>query len=103
MLEALRQVNKWTPRKIQIYCKELCSEIIGQLREEEFQIEDEAWRGHHMFGIRLPKRIDMNSLRRHLSEKNVHVSVRGTAIRVSPHLYNNDKDIEMLRGVLLNV
>ena len=29
-----------------------------------------------------------------LAAENIHVSVRGASVRVTPHLYNNDEDIE---------
>lgn len=103
MLEAVKQVNRWTPEAIQLYCKNLCSEMIPGLKENGFTVEDEAWRGHHMFGIRLPERINLEVLRQSLSENNIHVSVRGTAVRVSPHLYNNADDIEKLRDVLTDM
>lgn len=103
MLEAVKQVNRWTPEAIQLYCKKLCSEMIPDLKKNGFTIETEARRSHHMFGIRLPERIDLEVLRQSLSENNIHVSVRGTAVRVSPHLYNNANDIEKLRDVLIEM
>lgn len=101
MAEALKQVNKWTPEKIQAYYKKLCSEIFVELREHEFRIEDEDWRGHHLFGIRLPAKASMDQLSQKLQENNLHVSVRGSAVRVSPHVYNDLKDIEVLRTTLM--
>lgn len=103
MREALKQVHKWTPEEIQKYCKTLCSEMIGELREKGFQIEDEDWRGHHMFGIRLPKQISIDELTQKFSENHLHVSVRGSSVRISPHLYNDKKDIEVLRSILLDL
>ncbi len=76
MAEALKQVIQWTPKNIQEYCRDLCSEMIGELKENGFRIEDEAWRGHHMFGIRLPKDLSMEMLSKKLAENHLHVSVR---------------------------
>lgn len=101
--EALKQVNEWTPEEIQIYCQNLCSKTIKKLREDGFYIEDEAWRGHHMFGVRLPAAVSMDELHQKLSENHVYVSVRGSSVRVSPHLYNDEKDIDKLRSVLLSL
>ena len=103
MAAALVQVNKWTPQNIQNYCKNLCSETIAELQENGFQIEDEQWRGHHMFGIRLPETVGMDRLRQKLTENHIHVSVRGSSVRVSPHLYNNEEDVERLRTALLEL
>lgn len=103
MAEALKQVNQWTPEAIQAYCQNLCSETITELRDNGFQIEDEGWRGHHMFGVRLPKTISMDKLHQKLSENHVHVSLRGSSVRVSPHLYNSEDDVEKLRKTLLSM
>lgn len=35
-----------------------------------------------------------------LAEAKVFVSIRGDAIRVSPHVYNNAQDVERLIGAL---
>ena len=102
MLAAIQQVNRWTPEAIQQYCKNLCSEMISEIKKIGFKIENENRRGHHMFGVRVPERVDIDLLRNELSDRNIYVSVRGTAVRVSPHLYNNAKDIEMLRDVLIS-
>jgi selenocysteine lyase/cysteine desulfurase len=35
-----------------------------------------------------------------LAAENVHVSMRGSAMRVTPHLWNSDADVERLFAVL---
>jgi selenocysteine lyase/cysteine desulfurase len=35
-----------------------------------------------------------------LKKENVHVTVRGTKVRVSPHVYNDEADIARLFDVL---
>jgi len=56
-----------------------------------------------MIGVRLPGGLP-RGLPERLAEAKVHVSVRGDSIRVAPHLYNDDADVErfvdVLRGVL---
>jgi selenocysteine lyase/cysteine desulfurase len=42
----------------------------------------------------------MNSLKQKLDERNIYVSVRGTAIRISPNVYNNEEDITALFDIL---
>lgn len=103
MAEALKQVNSWTPEAIQSYCKNLCYETIRELQENGFRIEDEKWRGHHMFGVRLPNHISMEKLNDKFSEYNIHVSVRGSSVRVAPHVYNDDKNVEIFREALLSL
>lgn len=103
MTAALKQVNEWTPEAIQTYCQGLCSETIQKLQEHGFQIEDKKWRGHHMFGVRLPNHIRMDQLQQKLTDNHIYVSVRGSSVRVSPHVYNNQRDIDLFRETLLSL
>jgi selenocysteine lyase/cysteine desulfurase len=103
MIEALEQIIEWDPRNIQNYCKKLTVDLVQNLPEYGYQIENENWRGHHMFGIRLPEHITHKKLQQKLDENNIYVSVRGSAVRISPNVYNNKKDISILLDVLKNL
>jgi selenocysteine lyase/cysteine desulfurase len=103
MAAALTQVLEWTPGYIQKYCDSLCGDYIQKWRNHGFRIEDREWRGAHMFGIRIPSEIPVDTLRKKLKDHNVHVSMRGSAVRVSPHLYNDEKNLIALDGVLMSV
>jgi selenocysteine lyase/cysteine desulfurase len=52
-----------------------------------------------MIGLRLGTRVP-EDLATRLSEEKVFVSVRGESVRVSPHLYNTERDVERLFEVL---
>jgi selenocysteine lyase/cysteine desulfurase len=39
-------------------------------------------------------------LQKSLSDAHVHVSLRGKALRISPHLYNSSADVDRLFEVL---
>ncbi|MBI1768703.1 MAG: aminotransferase class V-fold PLP-dependent enzyme [Bacteroidetes bacterium] len=96
MLTALKQINKWKPENIQQYCAKITRKPIERLREAGFWVEDENYRGHHLFGIRLPKNTDMEKIKQQLQKNKISVSVRGDAIRVSPNLYNTENDLMKL-------
>jgi selenocysteine lyase/cysteine desulfurase len=100
MLKALEQVNRWKPEFIQAYCKEITADSVTRLSEHGFIIEDENWRGSHLFGIRIPPKSDMSLIRQKLFDKKIFVSVRGNAIRVSPNVYNRKEDMERFVSVL---
>jgi selenocysteine lyase/cysteine desulfurase len=100
MLASLKQVNKWTTKNIQEYCARITHKPIGLLREAGFWIEDENYRGHHLFGMRVPKNADIEKMKLALQKNKIAVSVRGDAIRVSPHLYNSESDLMKLVKVL---
>jgi selenocysteine lyase/cysteine desulfurase len=59
----------------------------------------DARRAGHYLGLRIPGGVP-DDLPAQLAAGNVHVSVRGTAVRVTPHVWNTDADVEKLFAVL---
>jgi selenocysteine lyase/cysteine desulfurase len=96
MNQALEQILDWQKDSIQDYCGNLVKPLIEWLQENNFRIEEEAYRANHLFGILLPEETDRDEFLRKLQEKKVFVSVRGGVIRVSTHLFNTENDIEQL-------
>lgn len=103
MIEALDQLLEWGPAHIQKYCGTITDGIRDELCPRGFRIEEDDWRSKHLFGIRMPEHLDRKELKRILSEHNIHVAVRGSAIRVSPNVYNDRRDIDALVDVLKSV
>lgn len=101
MLEALRQINEWTPGAIQAYCKSVSKDAISTLRENGYWVEDDNYRAHHLFGIRFPKGTDMAVLRERMQRKRISVSYRGESMRVSPGVYNTTKEMDQLARVII--
>jgi selenocysteine lyase/cysteine desulfurase len=97
---ALEQLLEWQPARIENYCRELTAELFDQVRALGYSVEDEKWRGHHLFGIRPPAGTNAATIQAALAERNVSVSVRGTAVRVSPNVYNDADDIAALLEAL---
>jgi selenocysteine lyase/cysteine desulfurase len=56
-------------------------------------------RAGHFLGLRLPGGAPAG-LPERLAKEQVYVSLRGDSLRVTPHLYNNDADVDRLFGVL---
>lgn len=100
LLEAIHQLNKWKPENIQQYCEHITKKSVSTLQEAGFWIEEAEYRGHHLFGIRLPKEIDLEKVKLSLQKNKISVSVRGNAIRIAPHLYNTEADVQKLVTVL---
>jgi selenocysteine lyase/cysteine desulfurase len=94
--EALTQILEWTPAAIQQYCSALVQPLIAHLKVNGFWVEDEKYRAKHLIGIRLPEQLKIESVEERLSQNKVIVSLRGHAVRLSPHVYNDDKDIEAM-------
>jgi len=96
LLGALQQLNNWQPANIQAYCKKITKSAIENWTELGLDIESENYRGHHLFGIRLTDTFDSNRLKNLLQQHKIAVSFRGTAIRISPHVYNFVEEVATL-------
>ena len=97
MLEAaLEQVREWGPETVAAHTRALTAAAAARLRELGCRIEDERWRAGHLLGVRLPPGVDVAQLGRSLAARQVSVSLRGGAIRVAPHLYNDAADLDAL-------
>ncbi len=102
MLEALRQVNAWGPNNIQSHCHAITKKGIQRLLKHGFWIEDEAFRGKHLFGIRFPKGVVLEKTQGRVKKRKISVSFRGDSMRVSPHVYNDVKDFDRLVETVLS-
>ncbi len=101
--ESLTLINQWGAERVQNYCKDISSSTLQHLREAGFYIADAKYRSHHLFGIRIPQQTDIIALKRELESQKVYVSIRGDAIRVSPHVYNQHSDLAKLRTCLEHI
>ena len=102
LLKAVQQLNNWGVTHIQEYCASISEERIVLLREKGFVIEDNAWRGAHLFGVRLPAGADLEKVKANLLTHKIYVSVRGNSIRIAPNVYNTESDFKKLTKVLLS-
>jgi selenocysteine lyase/cysteine desulfurase len=100
VIAGLEQVLEWRPERVQEYCAALTSGLFERVRALDYTVEDEAYRGAHLFGLRAPDGVDILAVADRLRERKVFVSLRGSAIRVSPHVYNEAADVEALVGAL---
>lgn len=98
---ALRLILDWSVEEIQAYCQKLTRSVVDELRAEGWKIEASEWRGQHLFGIRAPEHIKIEKVQAELNARNVAVSVRGNAVRVSPNIYNTAEDMQALRAAML--
>ncbi len=97
---ALDLLLEWTPEGVQEYCRALTGGLVDEAREVGFAVDDAHWRGAHLLGLRAPAGVDLAAVQQRLRESRVAVSMRGSALRVSPHLYNDAADVDALREVL---
>lgn len=98
--QAIQQLLDWTPKNIQAYCEKWATHLETLLTGSPFYMEPATSRGHHLFSIRRNDGGDVGDLAQALQAHRVHVSLRGDAIRVSPHVYNTLEDADRLNEVL---
>lgn len=96
LVRAMEDVIERGVSRIQAYCANLVRRVLPDICALGYQVEDEAWRASHLFGIRLPQDVSLERLNEALRQQNVMVSVRGDAVRVSPNVYNDHSDMEAL-------
>lgn len=96
LAEAIRQINEWGVDNINDYCRRLIQKPLRRLVSMGCNIESSEYSSPHLFGVRLPRNIDMNKLQQAFKDNRVHVSTRGNSIRIAPHVYNDRSDFERL-------
>ncbi len=93
---SLRLVGDWRPERVQAYCGDLTRSVLEEALSLGFTVEEPRWRAAHLFGLRMPEGLELDALARALRSRNVVASLRGTALRLSPHVYNDDADVGAL-------
>ncbi len=96
LAKSLEQLAEWTPENIQQYCHIISKKAITELRTLGCLIEEDDFRAKHLFGVYLPKHLDLDALKAKFKAQNIYVSFRGAAIRVSCNVYNSESDFEKL-------
>src|SRR5215210_3470338 len=94
-IEALRQILAWGVENIAASLRELTAHIEDEAEKLGIETVPASMRAGHMIGLGLGPEVPKDLAAR-LAEENVFVSVRGRSLRVSPHLYNTQRDVERL-------
>lgn len=97
---ALELLLDWGPANIQATLKQRTAAIAARARAE-FGLDSapDSKRAGHYLGLRFGGEVP-GDLPGKLAAANVFVSVRGKAMRVTPHVYNTDRDVERLFSVM---
>ncbi|MGB5818491.1 MAG: aminotransferase class V-fold PLP-dependent enzyme [Saonia sp.] len=96
LVRAIEQLLEWKPENIQTYCSAISKATIEALRAKGCFIENEAYRANHLFGVYLPKAMDLEAVKQRLVAKDIFVSYRGQAIRISCSVYNSEAHFNKL-------
>jgi selenocysteine lyase/cysteine desulfurase len=98
-LAAMEDILEWGVDEIESYIGALTDEVAAGAEGLGWEVPPPERRARHMLGLRRPGGIP-EGLPARLKDANVHVSVRGSSIRVSPHVYNTSADVARLLEVL---
>jgi len=96
LLAAIEQLLEWEVSNIQKYCATITKDAICKIQEIGFKVAQEEQRSAHLFGIQLENQVNKDRLQQAFKENKVWVSFRGSALRVGPNVYNDEKDLEKL-------
>jgi selenocysteine lyase/cysteine desulfurase len=100
LVQALRLILEWGPDRIQEYTTGLSGVLLEGAASLGYAVEEEAFRVGHIFGLRNPEGLEMARLDQALRNEGVSASLRGTALRVSPNVYNDAADMDALGRAL---
>ena len=103
ILNALLQLNKWTPKLIQDHAQSLAIPFLDKIKNLPIDVEwDHTYRANHLFGLRTQfSEYQMTTFKTKLKSENISISIRGKqTIRVSIHLWNDTSHLDKLFQVL---
>jgi selenocysteine lyase/cysteine desulfurase len=95
-IAALKEILKIDPEDLQAYCRSISQDALKELNEIGFYCDLPDIRAQHLFGIKIPKSVDLDNLKSELQSANIHVSFRGDYMRISCHLFNTKAHFEKL-------
>jgi selenocysteine lyase/cysteine desulfurase len=98
--EALTQLLEWQPRRIEAYCKKLIQPLKIYLEGFGLEFEAEDYFSSHLFALELPEDVDEELLKENLAIANIYISQRGSMLRVSLNIFNDEGDIKRLIQVI---
>jgi selenocysteine lyase/cysteine desulfurase len=98
-LAALQQILAWQVPEIKATLSTMTNRIAQRAGALGLKVTPAHLRAAHLMGLRFPKGVPADLVEA-LSKNNIYVSVRGDSIRISPHLYNTENDIDRLFEIL---
>jgi selenocysteine lyase/cysteine desulfurase len=101
-VRAMRQILEWNVLQISETAGTLARRIAAAAAELRYSSPPEALRAPHYLALRREQPIP-RELPELLAHEKVFVSVRGSSIRVSPHVYNTTEDCDRLIDCLRRV
>ena len=92
---ALERITAWGPAEIQVTMRALTDRIADRAEAIGFKVPPRPQRVGHFIGL-WPSKTLPDGLLDRLKARGIFVSLRGGAIRVSPYLFNDASDVDIL-------
>jgi len=94
-IAALEQIVEWQVPRVAATLAVRTSELARRATELGLRPMPDEQRGPHLLGARLSEQAGARALSA-LAERNCFAAMRGTSLRISPHLHTTDEDVERL-------
>ncbi len=98
-IAALDQLLAWDPAETQASLRALTDDIATRAEAAGLRVAARDRRAGHYIGLRFADGVPEGIIPR-LGERGVYVSQRGDSLRVTPHLYNDARDVAQLFDAL---
>ncbi len=97
---SMKLILEWRPERIQAYCRDLTGGMLAEAKALGFSVEEPEWRASHLFGLRMPEGLELAALKDALAARKISASLRGSALRLSANVYNDEQDVAALMEAL---
>lgn len=101
-IAALNEILEINSEALQNYCHTISKDALVKLKQIGFDSDPPELRAKHLFGIKIPKNANLDTLKKALNDNHIIVSFRGDYIRVSCHLFNTEAHFDKLFTTLKN-
>ncbi|MDA0261315.1 MAG: aminotransferase class V-fold PLP-dependent enzyme [Proteobacteria bacterium] len=98
-IESIVQIVEWGMGAIAPAIAELTEQIASRAAALGYPVDPGEFRAPHIIGLRHPKEWP-NDIQARLEADKVMVSLRGGVLRVAPHVYNQERDVDALINAL---
>ena len=98
-IAGLQQLLEWGIEQIAINLRQRTDQMAARARELGLAPLPDDQRGPHLLGIDLPEATRPRVLKA-LAEQGCHAAIRGSALRIAPHLHVTDRDIDRFMTAL---
>lgn len=95
----IRQILEWSVENVAETIEETVEAIVVRVSPLGLTVLPKGERAGHYLGLQMASGLPSDLLPE-LAKRNVYVSVRGSSIRVTPHLYNTSEDVNRFVAAL---